>query len=92
MKDNGYPIPPKSACYFCPFHDNKTWQTMKTDSPKLFEKAVQFEKELQAVAANSPKAYAIPFLHRSCEPINAAPLDTKQIGLFEAECEGMCGV
>ena len=92
MKDNGHPIPPKSACYFCPFHDNKTWQTMKTDSPKLFNKAVQFEKELQTAAKDSPKTYGVPFLHRSCEPINEAPLDTKQIGLFEAECEGMCGV
>jgi hypothetical protein len=39
----GLPVPPKSACYFCPFHKPSTWARMRRDEPDLFEKSSQLE-------------------------------------------------
>lgn len=92
MQNNGYPTPPKSACYFCPFHSNVEWSRLKLEMPILFEKAKHFEERLQQSAAKCSNTYGVPFLHRSCQPINQAPLDKGQLELFDMECEGMCGV
>lgn len=39
----GLPVPPKSACWFCPFHTPATWAEMRRDRPELFERAAQLE-------------------------------------------------
>lgn len=42
----GLPLPPKSACYFCPYHRPSVWAQMKRDRPVLFWKASDLEKLL----------------------------------------------
>lgn len=42
----GLPVPPKSACYFCPFHDTETWRRLKRDTPDLFADACHIESTL----------------------------------------------
>lgn len=42
----GLPVPPKSACYFCPFHRPQTWGEMRRDEPDLFWKSVELERTL----------------------------------------------
>lgn len=42
----GLPVPPKSACYFCPFHRISTWQAMRIEKPDLFEKSAELEDVL----------------------------------------------
>ncbi len=42
----GLPVPPKSSCYFCPFHNRQTWQALKRTRPDLFEKAVAIENHI----------------------------------------------
>lgn len=39
----GLPVPPKSSCYFCPFHTIKVWQEMRNKQPDLFKKACDLE-------------------------------------------------
>jgi hypothetical protein len=46
IRDEGLPVPPKSACWFCPFHRPSTWQDMRIDEPALFDKAVELERTL----------------------------------------------
>jgi len=46
IKDSGLPIPPKSACWFCPFHTNEEWIDLRIKKPELFQKAVDLEKTL----------------------------------------------
>lgn len=48
IRDAGLPVPPKSACYFCPFHRPKTWAEMRRDEPDLFDKSQQIEDMLIA--------------------------------------------
>ena len=44
ISNAGLPVPPKSACYFCPFHSMKTWADMSRDRPELFAKTVELEQ------------------------------------------------
>lgn len=39
----GLPVPPKSACWFCPFHRPSTWAEMRRDRPELFKRACDLE-------------------------------------------------
>ena len=43
IRDAGLPLPPRSSCYFCPFHKVGTWAEMRRDDPGLFAQAVHVE-------------------------------------------------
>jgi hypothetical protein len=42
----GLPKPPKSSCYFCPFHTLPAWQELYDKHPDLFQKTVELEQLL----------------------------------------------
>ncbi|MEU7004455.1 phosphoadenosine phosphosulfate reductase [Nonomuraea sp. NPDC046570] len=42
----GLPVPPKSSCWFCPFHRLITWADMRRDEPELFAKSCALESLL----------------------------------------------
>lgn len=44
--DAGLLLPPKSSCWFCPFHRVSEWEEMRKSSPKLFGRAVELERFL----------------------------------------------
>lgn len=46
IRDAGLPVPPKSSCWFCPFHRPETWHDMRRNQPDLFEKSCQLEELL----------------------------------------------
>lgn len=53
----GLPVPPKSSCFFCPFHRPQMWSEMRRDTPDLFEKSAQLEdllNERRAVLGKDP--------------------------------------
>jgi hypothetical protein len=39
----GLPVPPKSHCWFCPFHSIEEWHTERRDYPDRFAKSVGLE-------------------------------------------------
>lgn len=43
IADAGLPVPPKSACYFCPFRLPADFVRMATDEPELYAAAVELE-------------------------------------------------
>lgn len=96
MESKGYPTPPRSSCVFCPFHNNSEWRRLRDEEPEEFKRAADFEYELQMGKAASTNFRTVPFLHKSCVPLEAVDLSTEkergQANLFENECEGMCGV
>lgn len=51
----GLPVPPKSACYFCPFHSLEQWRTLRRRRPDQFAAAVQLERQLQTNRAGLGK-------------------------------------
>lgn len=101
MQERGYPKPPRSACVFCPYHDDEEWLRLKRDEPEEFAKAVGIERAAAAAACSSTMAHAV-FLHKSRIPLDqvdfeklvavSAAAKKAQLNLFGNECEGMCGV
>ncbi|MEV4704523.1 phosphoadenosine phosphosulfate reductase [Actinoplanes sp. NPDC049316] len=73
----GLPVPPKSACWFCPLHRPSTWAEMRRDRPALFARAVQLEDLLnarRAALARDPvylTRYGRPLAHaiREAQPL-----------------------
>ncbi len=94
MESKGYPKPPRSACVFCPYHNNSEWSNLKFNHPEEFSHAVEVEKKLQATILGIPRIEGTPFLHPSRVPLNEVKFKdlTEEPGLFNNECEGMCGV
>lgn len=48
IRSAGLPLPPRSACYFCPFHTAEEWRRMARNEPDLFERACQLEDKMHA--------------------------------------------
>jgi hypothetical protein len=97
MSINGYPEPPRSACYYCPFHDDEEWRRLKTEDPAHFQKAVEFDATYRRLQNENPGGLRIEvYLHKSCKPLDQVDFtdkDAGQLGFdFKSECEGMCGL
>lgn len=103
MNRNKYPLPKKSACYFCPFHSNGTWEQMKREQPEEFAKAVELDHLIRDMENNKNAQNHFNhqfFLHRRCVPLDEAVGNDKQQDLFPPHMdpfnnvcdEGMCGV
>ncbi len=54
IEQAGLPKPPRSACYFCPFHSMDAWRTLKRETPDLFQKAVKLEETINVKRATRP--------------------------------------
>lgn len=92
LERHGFPRPPKSACIGCPFHDDRYWHGLKTQSPQEWDDAVAFDREIRTRGFHDGVAY----VHQSLQPLAEVDLSTPQergqLDLFDLECEGMCGV
>lgn len=93
LKRHDYPLPPKSACIGCPFHDDSRWRHMRDHDPAAWGDAVEVDR---AIRTGLRGIRGEVFLHRSAVPLDAAdlstPADHGQLDLWMNECEGMCGV
>jgi len=96
MENHNYPKPSRSACVFCPFHNDDDWKTMKEHDPVSFAQAVQFERDYNKALIQAPKMRgAEVFLHNSRVPLDKVDFTDSgpnQLNLFGNECEGVCGV
>lgn len=99
MKKHNYPEPPKSACTFCPYHDNDQWKHLKLYSPKEFQEAVDFERDWNYAAKHDTRPSQMKgtiYLHADRVPLDEVDFsnaeDHGQLNMFGNECEGMCGV
>ncbi len=85
----GLPIPGKSACWFCPFHNITGWRNMRRDTPELFDKAVALEKRMsdQSEAHGHDRV----FLSRTLIPLDRACAGEQLEFDFDDTCEsGFC--
>lgn len=94
VKKWGIKNPQRSSCFFCPFHSDRYWQWLKDFHPCEFDRAVEFEKTVQA-RQNDYNRDQI-FLHRSCKPLDRVQFkDENQLNMFPElidECGGECGI
>jgi len=93
LVSHDYPVPSKSACLGCPYHDDGTWREMKMDNPKDFKDAVEFER---IIHEGLKRSKGIMYLHNSLQLLDEVDFenaeDKGQLNMFNNECEGYCGI
>ena len=97
LEDNNFKVPPRSACYYCPFHSDAEWREIKNNAPEDFKKAIEFDKQIRAKFLKYDKIKMEVYLHRSCKPLDKIDFENdidkgQQVFNFQNECEGLCGV
>ncbi len=88
----GLPVPPKSSCYFCPFHRMSEWRKLRKDDPESFQKAVELERKMQERAMSIGHRQTV-WLSVARRPLDQAVGDGIQTSFDDAmeNCEsGYC--
>lgn len=86
---------PRSACTYCPMHDNDEWRWLRDNDPEGWAEAVEVDAQLRDPAWRAARnVTGEPFLHRSLLPLAevdlSTPEDHGQTTLFGDDCEGLC--
>ena len=92
MEKNNFPIPSRSSCIGCPFHDDKEWLSLNEEE---FEDACQFDEAKRESGMTHPKTGKTyysnrVYVHRSLRPLRERPFKTKnpdQTTLFDPKDE-----
>lgn len=86
----GLPVPAKSACYFCPYHDTESWRRLKREDPDDFDRACELEDTLNARRDSLGKDHV--WLTRHAIPLRQAFADDQlTLDLGTGDCEsGWC--
>jgi len=80
--------PPRSSCYFCPYHSNNYWRWLKQYSYMVFEDACDMDDTIRDMDKLDDKFY----IHRSLKPLRGVDFSTHgQLEIF-GECDGYCGI
>lgn len=82
IADAGLPLPPKSSCFFCPFHSLETWRTLREKQPDLFAESVAIEAKMSAATTDGRPV----FLTRYGVPLDQAV--TVEQRLFDPDDDG----
>lgn len=84
IRDAGLPVPPKSSCYFCPFHSMEAWADMRRNEPDLFERAAALEDTINAKRTDTYPVWLSPALI----PLREAVTDDQ--GMLFDDTDGSC--
>ena len=80
----GWPTPPRSSCWMCPYRSDAEWIHLRNTDPDDFAQAIEVEQEVRAV---DPDLY----LHRSAQPLASVDFGEAQTDMFADSCaSGMC--
>jgi 3'-phosphoadenosine 5'-phosphosulfate sulfotransferase (PAPS reductase)/FAD synthetase len=86
--------PPRSACFYCPFHSDHEWKRI---GPEERAKSAQIENKIHAIYDEKGIAglKSKPHLHRTLKPIGEIDFYAQRDLFYEPmddECFGVCGV
>lgn len=92
-----YPIPPKSACTFCPYRSDAEWRWLRDNSPEGWKEAVAIDQLIRDMPEKSRAGLRLGgklYVHAKRIPLEEVDLDGTgdQPDLWAGECEGMCGL
>lgn len=85
LTERGYPIPPKSSCVCCPYHDTAYWRRLKQDHPEEFERACEVDEKIRTLS----RVHGACYLHRSLKPLRFVDFGEGQLEI-DFECGGYC--
>ena len=89
----GFPVPPKSGCFYCPFQRLDQWKQLRNNHSDLWERAIRLERN----GSLYPKLTLSNFKKKG-KPLTLKQVD-KQLGksLYDydydpanEECSGAC--
>lgn len=72
----GQPIPPKSACVYCPYGSKGDWQQFSVELPAWFEQTVQMEAQKPPTAKNGIKLSIMGYRAKK-DPVTREVLSVK---------------
>ena len=89
----GYPVPPKSGCFYCPFQRLDQWKNLRFNHPDLWQRAVMLEKN----GSNYPDMTLSNFRKKG-KPLTLEEVDKNlgkslydyEIDPADEECSGAC--
>ncbi|NGO68014.1 phosphoadenosine phosphosulfate reductase [Streptomyces sp. SB3404] len=88
IREAGLPVPPKSSCWFCPFHRPETWHDQRRDEPELFERSCQLEDLLNERRDELGKDHV--YLTRFGRPLREAISEGVDLLPMFDEADGLC--
>ena len=84
-------VPPRSACYFCPYHSRAEWRDLRDNGNGDWQRAVDFDLAIRKLRP----PYDL-FVCAERVPLTdldlSTPADRGQLPLWENECTGICGL
>ncbi|WP_433599129.1 hypothetical protein ACQPXH_26135 [Nocardia sp. CA-135953] len=91
LRRSGWGHTVKSSCIGCPHHRNDYWRDMRDNRPTEWADAVAFDHAIRKGGASADPLTGEAFLHRSCVPLDLAPIDhitrtewkDRQLDLFD---------
>ena len=97
LEKKGLPIPMKSSCRICPYHNDRFWRYIKDNMVSDWEDVVSFDNKLRTSSSwFLDRANKKLYLHKSCLPMDKVNLETQQergqLGMFDECDEGYCFV
>jgi hypothetical protein len=69
LKSNGFDLPVKSSCTQCPYHNQKTWEEQKRESPEDWAQSVRYDQLLTATPTSIKGERIKLFVHRTTRPL-----------------------
>lgn len=89
LKANGFRIPVKSSCTFCPYQSDAQWLDKKQNDPAEWADIVNLDR---AIRNSTAKGVREPiYLHRTLKPIDEVYLKEDQTKMF-GDCSDNCDV
>lgn len=92
LQQRQYRLAPKSACTYCPYHDDDYRRDLRDNAPDDWARAVEVDR---LIRPGIPGEGAEIFVHPQRVPLDQADLSTDaergQPDLWPDECEGICG-
>lgn len=89
----GLPLPQKSSCIICPYHNDTHWNEMKKNHPRDWSMAVKLDKDLRGETLRiATTVDNTIFIHKSCYPLEKAITanQKEQSAPTQDMCDGIC--
>ncbi|MFG2716889.1 phosphoadenosine phosphosulfate reductase [Streptomyces sp. NPDC048416] len=92
IESAGLPVPPKSACFFCPFRTVGAWHQLRSEDPDLFARSIQLEATVnrsRAAMGRDPvylTRYGRPLAEAIRAPADATTEETEDSGCDSGWC------
>lgn len=95
IASRGFPVPPKSGCFYCPFQRLDQWKNLRFKHPDLWKRAINLEKN----GSNYPNTTLSNF-RKHTKPMTLEEVDKKlgnslddyDFDPVDEECSGVCMV